>query len=235
MRSIHSVVETILIRDADIKEKISEGLINLSAYAKRIQRDVETRAMKPASVESITVSLSRIQQSLGQTRKNSAPTVVSRLSIQSPIVEHVYEKSPDALLSLGKTMKLLGSISPDNYFSFSTSTRDIAIVMSESIEKDIANLFTKKPRVKKKDLVALSIRFPETAVSEPNIGTKFMQAIGARGIVLDEVVSTYNEFTIVCNKKYLDDALDVLHAFQKYNKRPGGRLYFDFFTVDTCS
>jgi hypothetical protein len=68
------------------------------------------------------------------------------------------------------------------------------------------------PRVKKTGLAAVSIRFDEELVSRPAVGFSLLQKIASKRIVLEEVVSTLNEFTLVFDSEKISlvmEALDV--------------------------
>jgi len=208
MISIKDVVQTIVSNDIEAQNSISRGILNLSQYAREIQEKVEEATKKEVSMQSIVVTLSRLERK--QKAYGFLPNVeISSLSVKSPIIELVYEKNQK---NLEHVLKIFSTFQKDNdtFFSLSTSTRDIAIVASVSLEKEIVKAVTQKPKFIKRDLSAVSVRFNESLVEQPNVGYALMHLISLRNITLDEVFSTYNEFTLVFKTEDLHKVLEAL-------------------------
>ncbi len=208
MNTIKEGVEKILNNDIEAQNSLSRGILNLSQYAREIKEKVEKLTNKQISNQSLVVTLSRIERK--QKAYGFLPKVeISNLSVKSPIVEFIYEKNKK---NLEQILKLFASAQKDNetFFSLSTSTRDIAIIASLSLEKEIVRTITQKPKQIKHDLSAISVRFDEQLVQEPNIGYALMHLISLRNITLDEVFSTYNEFTFVFKTEYLHKVIEAL-------------------------
>ena len=164
MINIQKTVESLINKDIEGKNTLARGILNLSQYARTIQKEVSAEAKKEVSVQSIVVSLSRLERRVKAV--NRLPEInVRQLSVKSPIIQIVFQKNQstlDALIeSIKKTKKL-----EDAFFSFSTSTRDIAIIISEELEGEILKEFSEKPKLLKRNLSAVSIRFDEELVEE---------------------------------------------------------------------
>jgi hypothetical protein len=124
-------------------------------------------------------------------------------------VQIVFEKNSATLDSLIESIKKTKKLE-DAFFSFSTSSRDIALVMSAELEGGIMKEFSEKPKLIKRNLSAVSIRFDEELVEESNVGLSLLHKTSLRNIVIDAAVTTYNEFTIVFEMRFLHDAIEVL-------------------------
>jgi hypothetical protein len=99
----------------------------------------------------------------------------------------------------------------NSFFSFSTSTGDIAIIVYEQIKDEIVSGFQEKPKKVKSGLTAVSILFDEALVNESNVGLSLLHKISLRNVVLDAATTTYNEFTLVFESIYLHDVVEVLN------------------------
>ncbi len=208
MNTIKEGVEKILNNDIEAQNSLSRGILNLSQYAREIKKKVEELTKKEVSNQSLVVTLSRIERR--QKAYGFLPKIeISNLSVKSPIIEFVYEKNGK---NLEQILKLFSSLQKNNetFFSLSTSTRDIAIIASLSLEKEIVGTINQKPKKTKYNLSAVSVRFNEELVQEPNIGYALMHLISLRNITLDEVFSTYNEFTFVFKTEYLHKVIEAL-------------------------
>jgi hypothetical protein len=207
MIKIHDVVKSIVDKDVEIKNMMSRGFLNLSQYARHIQERVEEGSKKEVSVQSIVVSLSRLEKKIKA--YDYMPEIkISQLSFKKPITEIVYENKEEVLSGLSRINKMTKK---DDFLSFSTSSKDISIIFSSDLEDKLRSLLG-SPRVKKTGLAAVSIRFDEELVSRPAVGFSLLQKIASKRIVLEEVVSTLNEFTLVFDSEKISlvmEALDV--------------------------
>lgn len=207
MRNISQAVKDIVERDLGAAHLLSSGLLNRSEYARIIQKQVETISMKEVSVKSIVVSLSRLK-----IKGVPVPDYVKieQLSIHTPIVDIIYDKNKKNLKLLGDLTGEL-TIKGEGFLTFSTSTREISITASHEFENLIINKFSNTEKIIRKDLSAVSILFKEELVPVPNIGLYFHRLIATKGIPLDKVFTTNNEFTLIFKSKHLKDMLDVLN------------------------
>lgn len=207
MRNISKAVQEIVEQDLEVAHLLSSGLLNRSEYARKIQKQVEVLSMKEVSIKSIVVSLSRL-------KIEGVPVPdyveVEQLSIHTPIVDIIYDKNKKNLEILGSLAGEI-TIKSEGFLTFSTSTREISITASHEFESLIIDKFLNTEKIVRKDLSAVSILFKEELVPIPNIGLYFHRLIATRGIPLDKVVTTNNEFTLIFNSKYLKDMLEVLN------------------------
>ncbi len=208
MIKIQEAVKNIVEKDVEIKNGMARGVINLSNYARLIRKQVAGLSKKDVSVQSIVVALARVSKKI-KAYKYLPEIKISQLSVKTPIVELVYQNTEESQAKLGKIADTISFLS-DPFLSMSTSTHDIAIVISAEAEEKITKVFKNKPKLVKRGLSAVSIRFDKDLVDESGVGFSIMQKISSKNIVLDEVVSTYNEFTLVFKTEYLSDVLLVL-------------------------
>jgi hypothetical protein len=208
MISIKQAVENVINEDFEGKNAMARKVLNLSQYARIIQKDVAKQAKKDVSIQSIVVTLSRLEGKLKA--YNYLPEVIIRqLSVHTPIVQIIFIKNKKNLSALTVAINNIQT-NEDVFFSFSTSTRDIAIVASSSIEKQVMNEFNDTPKILKRDLAAVSIRFDEELVEHSGVGFSLLHKVSSRRVPLDAAITTYNEFTLVFETEYLNKVIEVL-------------------------
>lgn len=211
MISIREATETILRSDYVALESLKRRVMNFSEYARSIKDKVSDYTKKEVGIQSIVVTLARLEQKLGSGIYQPPSVKVSQLAVQSPIVQLIYPKTQANLKALSEAVHGAGR-TPDLFFSFSSSTKDVALVVSEELEAEMKSYFLEKPSFSKRGLSALSIRFDEKLVTEPNIGLALLQKLAARTIVLDAALTTYNEFTLIFENRYLHEAVEALQS-----------------------
>lgn len=208
MINIREAVEEIIKADYEAWGGLKRGILNLSGYARTVQEKVGEYTKKEVGLQSIVVTLARLEKKFAS-KKRANDIEVRQLVVQSPIAQLVYPKNQETLRALTRTIESMGEIE-DAFFSFSTSTKDIAIIISEKLEGTVTKNFNVNPTLQKKDLSAISIRFDEQLVREANVGLTLLQRIAVKNIVLDAALTTYNEFTLIFESKYLHDAIEAL-------------------------
>jgi hypothetical protein len=101
-------------------------------------------------------------------------------------------------------------IESSEYFTVTQGTNEISIICSEKTREQIEKIFKIKPKVYAGGLVALSVRFSEEYISQPNVIFSLLRRIAIRRIVIAELVSTYTELTFIIKQ---EDVEKVLSSF----------------------
>lgn len=211
MITIKSAVKQILATDYVAIQSMSRRIMNLSEYARSIKPDVELLSKKEVGIQSIVVSLARIEKELSYTEPGEV--TVEQLSLQAPITQLIYPRTTENSSSLAKAMEMLKDLDT-SFFSFSTSTKDIAILASDSVVEKVTNAFLSSPTIKSDRLSAVSIRFPEKGVQEANVGLRILSKLATRSIPLAAAITTYNEFTLVTGSTHMEEIISALAPVQ---------------------
>ena len=208
MISVQSVVKDIVNSDEEALMALSRGYMNLSGYAKQIQKSVEHKSKKGVHIPSIIMALSRIQKSIGKKHPLVVPVEVDFITTKLPLAEIAYDKSS----SLMKELKgLYESVSIDNndFLSMTIGTREITIICSEYILQKTLKKFKEQPKKIERDLAGLFISFSESYYEKPNVTFSMIRKFAVEKIPLAETISTYTEIVFVFKQEYLSRALDV--------------------------
>lgn len=207
MITVKEAVLRELGRDYVAIQAISRGIMNLSEYARLIKPEVEFQSKKLTSVQSIVVALSRIVKEVKKPELQDV--TIEQLTVQSPVTQIIYPRTDSNLAALLEAARKIRG-GEHSFFSFTTSTKDIAFLASESAVSSILAEFEEKPLIEKPDLSAISIRFPVEGVNEANVGLSILSKLATKNIPLDAALTTYNEFTLVLESSYLEVAVSTL-------------------------
>ena len=210
MRKIQDSVAEILYADEEALYVLSERCLNLSAYAKHIQGEVEKRTMKEVLPSSIVVALSRIQKELRGVHPLVQNIELKNVSTKSPLSEIVFEKHT-SLLSRLSSFYAQARTTGDDFLSIILSTNEITVICSERLRQDVLEHFKEKPRLVKNGLASVGLSFDEKYYELPNITYSLLRRIARQRIVLAETITTHTEIIFVFNKKHLGE---VVRLFQ---------------------
>lgn len=208
MINITSVVRDILYSSEDALLAMSNGYLNFSAYAKHIKNEVEKRSFKEVQTGSIVVGLSRIAKQVESRNPLETKVVIDSLTIKSPLVELVYDKTPESLRML-KKFYAKSKFDSTEFLTVTQGTSEITIICSQKTKIMILDIFTVNPKAIVHGLVALSVRFDTKYISEPNIIFSILRKVALKRVVLAEVVSTYTELTFLLKESDLDQIIST--------------------------
>jgi hypothetical protein len=221
MLKISDAAEEVLYENEVALIALSEGYLNLSAYAASIRKQVEIRTKKPVRPGSIVVALSRLRQSLkkGKGGQSLLPEIrLEDLSVKSQLVELAFDRTKatlDALERLSRTHKW-------NYRDLLMIVQgigEINIIVSEGMKKQVmAALRNLKPKLVLGGLASLSVRFDERYITTPNVIYGLVRHFAVRRINIIEIVSTFTELSFVVQNKDLEPGFGILSGLLDKNK-----------------
>ena len=99
----------------------------------------------------------------------------------------------------------------DVFYTSSRGVNEINIVISNSMDGVVERLFQhEKYTQKAENLSSITVKLPAENVSVPGIYYFIFQRLAWEGIVLYEVISTTNEFTILVDDQQVDVAFKTI-------------------------
>ena len=99
----------------------------------------------------------------------------------------------------------------DVFYTSSRGVNELNIVVSNSLNGAVEKLFKGERLTQKaENLSSITVKLPAENVSVPGIYYFIFQRLAWEGIVLYEVISTTNEFTILVDDEQVDTAFAVI-------------------------
>lgn len=212
MITVSEVVEDIVRRSPFLEEALSLGIINLSSLARQIKPEIEKELMKKVREGAIIMGLKRLSvkiKKIHKKQRNFFPSPPD-LMVRSNLVEITI---PNSGILLSKQKRLLEEIKfIQNYFiTFTQGIYETTIIVSKNLEDKLLKIFEGEKIVSKfENLSSITIQLPEGSALVPGIYSFILKALAWEGINLIEVVSTFNEFTIILENKNTDRAFSIL-------------------------
>lgn len=212
MVKVSGVVEELVQSSEVARSALTDGYLNLNAYARSIKDGVEAKAKKPVKIGSIVVALSR----LGRTLERAAPLLpnieVISLSTRSGLTELTYNRTPENLVLL-RLVYQKAKLRETDFFTVSQGTGEITIIAVDQAILPIRHIFVRqRHRGLITGLASLTIEFVTEYVGTPNIFFAFIRCLALQRINIVEVVSTYTEFTLILDERDVERALSIVNA-----------------------
>jgi hypothetical protein len=164
---VSDAVRSRLLNSESALTSLTEGILNLSAYAKKIQKDIEKDTMKPVKIGTIVAALARISQDLEALPLICPPVALLDIAVKSGLCEFAFEQSEVNRTSLQKLYESK-SIAASDFFTATHGIGELALVASEKYKSHILQLFQpQKPKLVSEKLCALTVRFAEHYIDTP--------------------------------------------------------------------
>lgn len=213
MKTISSVVENYIKSKPFLQTALAQGIINLTSLSRTIKLDIEDQLGKDVRNGAIVMALKRLSAELEFRATHRILKVlknVGEITVRSSLTDYTFLIS-DTILN--KQAKLLQEINEnkDVFYTSSRGVNETNIVVSNSMNAIVEEIFKDEKRTQKIDkLSSISVKLPEENVVIPGIYYFIFQRLAWEGIILHEVISTTNEFTIIVGEDQIDIAFKVI-------------------------
>lgn len=210
MITIQEAVEEIISAYPFLEELIIEGIVNYSALARKIKKDVRKRTYKNGKTGAIVMALRRFSQKIKPEIKlrkllKGSNDITVRSSLVEFVVKH-YNFSAD------KYQKIIKIAQGKEYFiTVTQGIFETVIIASNQLSEKIEKILEKeKIAYIIKDLSSITIHLPEDNVSMVGVYYLFLKVLAWHGINIIEVISTYSELTLIISNNQVSKAFSAL-------------------------
>ena len=210
--SVPDAVRDIITRNRSIYDCIKMDLVNYTALAVKIQKDVETQVGGPINLNTIVVAIKRYADSFEKKDEVQQDPVLknARLSLTDGIVDIKFSTEEFGINDTATLMDKFTQIDPDyEFFRFTDSFR----VLTEDI-LDVRKLLESLPLQKntfQTGLAKISIRVPEVQGGS-DIVSYVSEILHNNGIELVNAYFSQDEIVIVLREKDAARAYEILRS-----------------------
>jgi hypothetical protein len=213
MITVAEIVQQLIRQSPFVSEALSEGLVNVSALARKLQPDVQQLLGKPVKVGAIVMAINRqyfgdvafVEKNLRRFFKK-----LSNYSVRSNLTGITFINS-DTLAKCQLDLLKIISEQPKVFYTFSQGISETTIIIANSVLEHVDEIF-KEERVisKEENLSSITLILPEENQMIYGIYYYILKDLAWFGINLAEVISTSNEFTLIVDNKDLDQTFSIL-------------------------
>ncbi|WP_190810724.1 aspartate kinase [Flagellimonas sp. S3867] len=213
MKTISAVVEHYIKKKPFLQSALAQGIINLTSLSRQIKPEISEALGKEVKDGAIVMALKRLSDDLEFRATHRIVKVlknIGEITVRSSLTDYTFLAS-DSIL--GQQAKLLEEVNmnQDVFYTSSRGVNEINIVIS-SVMDGVVEKYFKHERCTQKaeNLSSITVKLPAENVSVPGIYYFIFQRLAWEGIVLYEVISTTNEFTILVNEEQVDVAFKTI-------------------------
>jgi hypothetical protein len=198
-----------------LEEALARGIINMSALAREMRPRLRAATGRNVSPAAILMALKRMSPALVK-RLGARPAGLKHagdLIVRSNLVEYTFRRS-DSLWE--KQKRLLHRIERDReaFLTYTQGVYEVMLIASAGIEKAVLEIFAREELISHwKNLSAVIIRLTPRTAHVPGVYYAILKQLAWGNLNVIDVVSTSTEFTILLEKRQVEDAFSILKRY----------------------
>tara|TARA_R110000796_G_scaffold37722_4_gene95293 strand:+ start:189016 stop:189675 length:660 start_codon:yes stop_codon:yes gene_type:complete len=213
MKTISSVVEHYIKKKPFLQSALAQGIINLTSLSRIVKPEIESELGKDIRNGAIVMALKRLSDDLEFRATHKIIKVlknIGEITVRSSLTDFTFLLS-DSILENQRLLLKEVNKDKDVFYTSSRGVNELNIVVSNSLDKTVEMLFeSERCTQKAENLSSITVKLPSENVSVPGIYYFIFQRLAWEGIVLYEVISTTNEFTILVDDEHVDIAFKTI-------------------------
>ncbi|MCB0443020.1 MAG: aspartate kinase [Flavobacterium sp.] len=213
MKTISSVVEHYIKTKPFLLSALSQGIINLTSLSRNMMPELEQELGKDVKQGAVVMALKRLSEELDFKVNHKILKVlknIGEITVRSSLIDYTFAVSETIL---DKQAALISEINKENgiFYTSSRGVNETNIVVSNSVGYLVDKHFSGEKLIQKLDnLASITVKLPKENISIPGIYYFIFQRLAWEGIIINEVISTSNEFTILVSEEEVDVAFKVI-------------------------
>ncbi|MGY8914093.1 MAG: aspartate kinase [Flavobacteriales bacterium] len=213
MKTISSVVEEYIKKKPFLQSALAQGIINLTSLSRLVRPEIEEELGKDIRNGAIVMALKRLSDDLEFRATHKIIKVlknIGEITVRSSLTDFTFLVSESILDNQTQLIKEVNK-NKDVFYTSSRGVNEMNIVVSNLLDDTVQELFkNEKCTQKATNLSSITVKLPAENVSVPGIYYFIFQRLAWEGIILFEVISTTNEFTIIVNDEQVDTAFKTI-------------------------
>lgn len=213
MKTVSSIVENYIKTKPFLLSALSQGIINLTSLSRNMMTELESEFGKEVKQGAIVMALKRLSVDLDFRLNHKIVKVLKNLgeiTVRSSLTDYAFAVSDSILNSQAELISEIHNYS-DIFYTSSRGVSETNIIISESVFHLVDKHFANEKLIQKLDnLASITVKLPNDNVVIPGIYYFIFQRLAWEGIIINEVISTSNEFTILVSEDVVDVAFKVI-------------------------
>ncbi len=213
MAGVSKTVTALIQQSPFLEEALADKLINVSALARHIHKDVCDRIGKDINEGAIVMAINRMEPGYYHKINLGIKKFFNRLgdfTVKSGINDYTFKNSETLLLSQANFFKKISS-ETNSFISFSNGIKESTIIASNNLHETLVDFFEGEQLIgHKKNLATVTINLPKDNTEISGVYYYILKKLAWLGINIIEVISTTNEVTFLVADEDIDKTFSAL-------------------------
>jgi uncharacterized protein YutE (UPF0331/DUF86 family) len=175
--------------------------------------EIEKELGKDIKQGAIVMSLKRLSEELDFKINHKISKVlknIGEITVRSSLTDYAFTVSETLLDSQAKLISEINK-NQDIFYTSSRGVNETNIVISTAVSHLVDKLLKgEKITHKIENLSSITVKLPQENISVPGVYYYIFQKLAWEGVIIHEVISTTNEFTIIVNDNQIDIAFKII-------------------------
>jgi hypothetical protein len=210
MITVPDLVEEYVLNSIFLDENLKAGIINYTAFARQIAPYIKKRTLKNVNLGSIVMALRRLSKKMGRIDAQAIKYRLNNLTVRSDLIELTYLNSETII---EKHEKLINKIKnkQESFLTFTKGVYETTIILNSKMKDQILTIFNDEKMISIfENLTAITVRLPQNSIEIPGVHYNILKKLAWEKISIVESVSTFTEFSVILENKYLEKAFSVM-------------------------
>ena len=213
MLHISEIVTQLISGSPFLEEALNDGIINVSALARRLQPEVERLAGEAVKPGAIVMAINRIEPGYYRKINLGIKDFVHRIGdliSRSGLADYTYAYSRTLT---ARQMELMTEIGSDRkiFYTFSRGITETTLIISATAGPVLERIFREETLLSRQSgLASITLQLPEGSSEITGVYYFILKNLAWEGIPVTEVISTTNEFTLVVPESFIEKAFALL-------------------------
>jgi hypothetical protein len=213
MKTVSSIVENYIKTKPFLLSALSQNIINLTSLSRNMMTELESEFGKEVKQGAIVMALKRLSVDLDFRLNHKISKVMKNLgeiTVRSSLIDYTFAVSSTILTKQADLISEINS-NPDIFYTSSKGVSETNIIVSQSVGHLVEKHFADEKQIQKlENLASITVKLPKENTVIPGIYYFIFQRLAWEGIIINEVISTSNEFTIMVSDDEVDVAFRVI-------------------------
>ena len=213
MKTISSSVEQYIKKKPFLQSALAQGIINLTSLSRIVKPEIEDELGKSIRNGAIVMALKRLSDDLEFRATHKIVKVlknIGEITVRSSLTDFTFLVSDSILENQTQLLKEVNK-NKDVFYTSSRGVNELNIVVSNSLDATVEMLF-KEEKVYTEGFQPFLYHCKIACRKRLSAGNLlfYFSTSAWEGIILYEVISTTNEFTILVNDEQVDIAFKTI-------------------------
>ena len=213
MDRLSKVIEKLINQSPFIQEAMTEGLINISSLARKLNPDIARITGKEVSDSAIIMAIKRMPPGTNQKIERRIKNFMADLGdliVRINLVKCTFNNYVGISQDQAKFLTQIKDVS-NNFYTVSRGVAETTLITNEQFKGDIMTIFNQSQLIaESSNLSSITMKLPPVNSEISGVYYYLLKKLAWEGINLAEVISTTNEFTVVVDTKIVSKAFAVL-------------------------
>lgn len=215
MLKVSDIVREIVFSSEPELTVLCRRTLNLSAYAKRIQPQVECLARKPVQVGTIVVALSRLSSELKDEDPLLPVVELDGVAVKTNLAEIAFDKTANNKLR-AQSLYTEKEFAQADFLTITYGASEISIFApTVLVPKVLKHFKPDTPKLFLDNLAALTVQFSQRYIETPNMYFALLRVLAVRKLNIVELISTYTELTFLVKQSDLNELFGLMNSLMR--------------------